>query len=142
MGPYGKFGERYLKHSKDMIWLAGGIGITPFLSLAKHESLFPTGRKIQLIWVFREPKDSTYDSELFVEARRNPRFDYVHWISSQKGRLDAGKISEIMGGDEEMRRRVIMMCGPPKMVSSLAKDLHRRGIPYRNMLFEDFNMLD
>lgn len=142
MGPYGKFGERYMKHDKNMVWLAGGIGITPFLSLAKHESLFPTGRKIQLIWVFRNPKDPTHDSELFLEAKRNHNFDYVHWISSQKGRLNADKVSEIIGGDEELKRRVIMMCGPPKMVSSLAKEFNRKGIPYRNMLFEDFNMLD
>ncbi|MGA1822827.1 MAG: ferric reductase-like transmembrane domain-containing protein [Thermoplasmatota archaeon] len=142
MGPYGKFGERYMKHDKDMVWLAGGIGITPFLSLAKHESLFPTGRRIQLIWVFRDPKDPTHDSELFMEARKNPKFDYVHWISSRKGRLDAEKISEIIGGDEELKRRVIMMCGPPKMISSLARDLKKKGIPYGNMMFEDFDMLD
>ncbi|MGA1873292.1 MAG: ferric reductase-like transmembrane domain-containing protein [Thermoplasmatota archaeon] len=142
MGPYGKFGERYLRHEMDMIWIAGGIGITPFLSMAKHESLFPTGRKIQLIWVFRDPKDPTHDSELFAEARRNPKFDYVHWISSQKGRLDADGISDIIGGDDKLRRRIIMLCGPPKMVSSLSRQLHRKGIPYRRMLFEDFNMLD
>ena len=112
----------------DMIWIAGGIGITPFLSMAKHESLFPTGRKIQLIWVFRDPKDPTHDSELFAEARRNPKFDYVHWISSQKGRLDADGISDSIGGDDELRRRIIMLCGPPKMVSSLSRQLHRKGI--------------
>ncbi|MFW3145302.1 MAG: ferric reductase-like transmembrane domain-containing protein [Thermoplasmatota archaeon] len=142
MGPYGKFGERYLKHDRDMVWIAGGIGITPFLSLAKHESLFPTGRKIQLIWIFREPKDPTHDSELFMEARKNPKFDYVHWISSQKGRIDAEKISEIFGGDEELKRRIIMLCGPPQMIASVSRQLHKKGIHYRNMLFEDFNMLD
>jgi predicted ferric reductase len=142
MGPYGKFGARYLEHRKDMIWLAGGIGITPFLSLAKHESMFPTGRKIQLIWVFRDPKDPTHDSELFTETRRNPKFNYVHWISSQKGKLGVDDVVEIIGEEDELKRRVIMMCGPPNMVSSLAKELHKKGIPYRNMLFEDFNMLD
>ena len=142
MGPYGKFGERYLRHDKDMVWIAGGIGITPFLSLAKHESMFPTGRKIKLIWVFRNPKDPVHDSELFSEARKNKNFDYVHWISSQKGRIDADRVSEILGGDDELRRRIILMCGPPQMMRSISKQLHKKGIPYRHMLFEDFQMLD
>ncbi|MGA1848330.1 MAG: ferric reductase-like transmembrane domain-containing protein [Thermoplasmatota archaeon] len=142
MGPYGKFGARYLKHKRDMVWIAGGIGITPFLSLAKHESLFPSGRRIHLIWVFRDPKDPTHDSELFMEARRNPNFDYIHWISSQKGRIDADSVLEIIGGDGELKRRTIMMCGPPRMIASLSKQFRRKGIPYRRMLFEDFDMLD
>ena len=142
MGPYGKFGERYLKHDKDMVWIAGGIGITPFLSLAKHESIYPTGRKIKLIWVFRNPKDPVHDSELFAEGRKNPNFDYVHWISSQKGRIDVDAISDLVGGEEELRRRIILMCGPPKMMRSISKQLHKKGIPYRHILFEDFNMLD
>jgi predicted ferric reductase len=142
MGPYGKFGARYLKHKRDMIWIAGGIGITPFLSLAKHESLFPTGRRINLIWVFKDPKDPTHDSELFMEARKNPNFDYIHWISSQRGRIDADNVSDIIGGDGELRRRTIMMCGPPEMIASLSKQFRKKGIPYRRMLFEDFDMLD
>ncbi|MFO8050734.1 MAG: ferric reductase-like transmembrane domain-containing protein [Thermoplasmatota archaeon] len=142
MGPYGKFGERYLKHDRDMVWIAGGIGITPFLSLAKHESMFPTGRRIDLVWVFRDPQDRGHDPELATEARRNPDFDYVHWISSRKGRIDADAISDLVGGDHELRKRMILMCGPPKMVYSLSRQLHRKGVSYRRMLFEDFNMLD
>jgi len=142
MGPYGKFGARYLKHDRDMVWIAGGIGVTPFLSLAKHESLFPTGRRIHLIWVFKDPKDPTHDSELFMEARRNENFDYIHWISSQKGRIDADRVSDIIGSDDELRKRTIMMCGPPQMTASLSKQFHKKGIPYRRMLFEDFDMLD
>lgn len=142
MGPYGKFGARYFKHDRDMVWIAGGIGITPFLSLAKHESLFPTGRKILLIWAFQDPKDPIYDAELSAESGRNPKFKYVPWVSSRRGRIDADKVSRIVGGDDELKRRTIMMCGPPGMVTSLSRQFHSRGIKYRNMLFEDFDMLD
>ncbi|MBN1539101.1 MAG: ferric reductase-like transmembrane domain-containing protein [Candidatus Thermoplasmatota archaeon] len=142
MGPYGKFGARYFRHDRDMVWIAGGIGITPFLSLAKHESLFPTGRKVILIWAFQDPEDSIYDGELSAESRRNPKFRYIPWVSSRKGRIDADKVSRMVGGDGELKKRTIMMCGPPGMVTSLSGQFHSRGIPYRNMLFEDFDMLD
>lgn len=142
MGPYGKFGKRYLEHKKDMIWVAGGIGITPFLSLAKHESLFPTGRRIHLIWVIRGFKDAFHDSELFVEAKRNEKFDYLHWFSGQKGRITTEDIIEMIGGKEEVQRRLIFMCGPPSMMENISKGLHKMGVPYRNIIYEDFNMLD
>jgi len=64
MGPYGRFGERYLKHDQDMVWIAGGIGITPFLSLAKHESLFPMGRNINLIWAVDNKEDAFHGHEI------------------------------------------------------------------------------
>lgn len=142
MGPYGKFGERYLSHNRDMVWIAGGIGITPFLSLAKHETLHPTYRKIQLIWVMKEPKDAFHDSELFVEAKNNQRFDYQHWFSKRMGRIDTKDIIEMVGGKEEICKRIIFLCGPPQMMASLSKGLHKQGIPYKNLIYEDFDMLD
>ncbi len=142
MGPYGKFGERYLRHDRDMIWVAGGIGITPFLSLAKHESFFPTGRRIHLIWVIKNQKDAFHDSELFVEARKNRMFDYIHWFSVDRGRITANDVSDIIGGKTELKNRLIFMCGPPAMMESLSKGFRKMGVPYRHIIYEDFNMLD
>jgi predicted ferric reductase len=51
-------------------------------------------------------------------------------------------ILDIVGGKEELRRRAIFMCGPPGMMEQLSKDLHRKGVPYRNIIYEDFDMLD
>jgi predicted ferric reductase len=142
MGPYGKFGERYLMHDRDMVWVAGGIGITPFLSLAKHESISPTGRRIHLIWVIRNNKDAFHDSELFIEARKNENFDYIHWFSSEKGRITGDDVSALVGGEQEMRKRLIFMCGPPAMMYSLSRGFRKQGVPYGHIIYEDFNMLD
>ncbi len=142
MGPYGKFGEKYLRHDKDMIWIAGGIGITPFLSLAKHETISSTERRIHLIWVIKNRKDAFHDSELFIEAKRNEQFDYIHWFTSEKGRIKASDIVEIVGGKDELKSRAIFMCGPPGMMYSLSKGFKGLGIHNRNIIYEDFNMLD
>ena len=142
MGPYGRFGERYLKHDKDMIWIAGGIGITPFLSLAKHESIHPTDRNIDLVWVIKNKNEAFHDHELINETKRNSKFSYVHWFSDKKGRITAHNIIRQIGGRDEVKKRIVFLCGPPGLMYALAKGLHKYGIPYRHIVFEDFNMLD
>lgn len=142
MGPYGRFGERYLKHDQDMIWIAGGIGITPFLSLAKHESLFPTGRNIHLIWVVRNQNDAFHDHELKEESLKNEKFTYAHWFSDEQGRITCDDVTRIIGGKKEVQKRIVFMCGPPPMMYSLSKGLRKNGVPYHRIIFEDFNMLD
>jgi predicted ferric reductase len=38
-GPYGRFGDKLFTSSRDMVWVAGGIGVAPFLFLAEYLSL-------------------------------------------------------------------------------------------------------
>jgi len=142
MGPYGRFGERYLEHDKDMIWIAGGIGITPFLSLAKHESLFPTGRKIHLIWIVRNQDEAFHNQELIKESLKNKKLRYTHWFSDEQGRITCDDVTRIIGGKQELQKRLVFMCGPPPMMYSLSKGFHQEGLSYHQIIFEDFNMLD
>ena len=142
MGPYGRFGERYLAHDKDMIWIAGGIGITPFLSLAKHESLFPTGRKIHLIWSVNNKKEAFHDHELVEESSKNKNLKYTHWIADEKGFITADDVIQLIGGKKEVQKRIIFLCGPPPMMYSISRGLRKKGVPYHHIVFEDFNMLD
>ncbi len=141
MGPYGRFGERYLSHEYDMVWIAGGIGITPFLSLAKHESIHPTKRKILLIWARKEKQDP-YDKELEFESLKNSHFEFIAWVSEERKRLTADDIMYLVGGKAELKRKYFFLCGPPAMMYQLSHRLHKLGVSYHHIAFEDFNMLD
>ncbi|MBN2603826.1 MAG: ferric reductase-like transmembrane domain-containing protein [Candidatus Thermoplasmatota archaeon] len=142
MGPYGTFGESYLLHDKDMVWIAGGIGITPFLSLAKHESNFPSGRKIVLYWATKNKEEAFHDKELKSETKRNNNFKYIPWFSNKKGLLHVNDI--VIGLEEKLKldNIKILMCGPPPMMYSLSRGFNKLGVNYDNIIFEDFNMLD
>jgi len=142
MGPYGTFGKSYLTHDKDMLWIAGGIGITPFLSLAKHESKFPSGRKIVLLWAIKNLDDAYHDKELLAETKKNENFEYIPWFSDEQGRINSKEVIDIIKDKIDFRNIKILMCGPPPMVYSLSRDFHRFGVSYHDILFEDFNMLD
>lgn len=142
MGPYGTFGQRCLKHNQDMVWIAGGIGITPFLSLAAHESLHPTGRNIRLIWVAKNKNDAFHSNELVATMKTNPSFSYIHWFSNEQGTITADDILHILGKEKPLKNYLFFMCGPPPMMYALSKGLHKKGVSYRHIIFEDFNMLD
>ncbi|MEM0448427.1 MAG: ferric reductase-like transmembrane domain-containing protein [Methanomassiliicoccales archaeon] len=141
MGPYGKFGERYLAQRRDMIWLAGGIGITPFLSMAKHERRQPPKRRVDLVWVYSDPSDMAYEEEILKEMKGRQSFHYHHWNSRTMGRIDAVKLASLVGGVEELRRRAIFVCGPPALMRSMFDQLVRLGVTPRNIIYEDFNLL-
>jgi len=142
MGPYGKFGESYLKHDKDMLWIAGGIGITPFLSLAKHESNHPSGRNIFLLWATKNKEDAFHDKELEAEKNKNKNFEYILWSSKERGRLNINHVVKMIEKKMDINEIKILMCGPSPMIYGLSRSFHKLGIPYHNILFEDFNMLD
>ena len=142
MGPYGTFGESCLKHEKDMLWIAGGIGITPFLSLAKHESNYPSGRKIILIWATKDKCTAFHDKELAAESEKNKDFEYIAWFSNKMGRLNINEIEKIVKNKMQLKNIKILMCGPPPMIYNLSRGFHKKGVTYHNIIFEDFNMLD
>jgi len=142
MGPYGKFGDSYLQNDMDMLWIAGGIGITPFLSLAKHESNYPSNRKIILIWATKDKCTAFHDRELAAEMKKNKNFEYISWFSSNKGRLNINEVEKIIKNRMQLKNIKILMCGPPPMVYSLSRGFHKMGVTYHNIVFEDFNMLD
>jgi predicted ferric reductase len=142
MGPYGTFGESCLKHEKDMLWIAGGIGITPFLSLVKYESNFPSGRKIILIWATKNKSTAFHDRELNSEIKKNKNFEYIAWFSSKRGRLNINEVEKIIKNKMKLKNIKILMCGPPPMIYNLSRSFHKMGVKYHNIVFEDFNMLD
>lgn len=141
MGPYGKFGERYLGQRKDMLWVAGGIGITPFLSMARNEAKNPGDRKVDLIWSYSRPPEGIYNDELVKEAAKSEKLRFTPWVSQERGRLNADRIAELLGGKDKLMDRTIFLCGPLPMMESLTRQFIKLGVRPGNIVFEDFNLL-
>ena len=63
-GPFGRFGHLFLAPEKDLIMIAGGIGITPMLSMLRHMAHVGDTRFVTLIWSNRSKKDLVFSAEL------------------------------------------------------------------------------
>ncbi len=124
-GPYGAFGK-YSKRNKQL-WIAGGIGITPFLSMLKEVS----NKEITLIHVV-----SAEEHLIYQKAIKESGIKYVPYISKKEGRIDVEKImklSPIKGID-------ILMCGPLPMMKDLKKQFKKQGVSGNHIFFEDFTI--
>ncbi|WP_240611649.1 ferredoxin reductase family protein [Roseovarius nitratireducens] len=132
-GPYGRFDFR--KGGARQIWLAGGIGITPFLAWA--ESLTETERRtIHLVHCVRTPEEAIGVETLQAAAARNPRFSYQLVATAREGRLTAERLTEM--APFALRDADLWFCGPKGLKDGILEGLKARGQTPRRVRFEHF----
>ncbi len=133
-GPNGSFYYEPLMDTGDLVFLAGGSGVTPFASILQDTAGKP-GLNIQLLYGSRSPDDIIFKDELdrLAEANDNIRVDYV--ISEPPtgwdglcGLLDAETIRQLVG---EVAGKTFFMCGPQALYSLCQDSLERLGVPGR-----------
>lgn len=134
-GPYGRFNP--LHGSKQQVWLAGGIGITPFLSTLR--SMSPEhGHEIHLFYSVREREEAIYLEDMQEIASRIGGVK-IHLIASNDGgRLTADKVASKL--EAEPADYSYYFCGPRPMLKALTTGLTAMGVRKRAIHFEEFEM--
>lgn len=127
-GPYGKFSSAYAKE-REQIWIAGGIGITPFLSLIKDYYT----QKVILYWCVSEKKEAHYQKELEDISERNPLFEFILWESNQRGHLTIEDLSI-----REFQNKSFFICGPQALKENIIKQLRQEGVASKHIYDEEF----
>jgi len=134
-GPYGTLSHLRLANPRQ-VWIAGGIGITPFLSMAR--SLDGSGHEIDLYYCTAAADQAYFLEELFQVADRNPR---VRVIPIRKADLGLLSADDIEGASRGLPDKEILICGPPIMIHNLTGQLQARGVPRGRIHYEDFSFL-
>lgn len=135
-GPFGEFS--YINSiNEDQVWIAGGVGVTPFVSMASTV-LNEDRYKIILLYCVKNNEEAVYLNDFQnIANQSNGKFVFDLYCSDSKGRLDMEKIkSEI---PENLMTKDFYICAPPVMIMSLADQLVENGIPSKNIHFEEFN---
>jgi predicted ferric reductase len=134
-GPFGSFS--YLKvDNPRQIWIAGGIGITPFLSMAR--SLEPSEREIDFYYAMEDGHQGYYLDEFYAIADRVPRFRV---IPIRRDRLGFVTAADIEGVSRNLALKDILICGPPPMVQALTAQLGDVGVPRERIHYELFGFV-
>jgi predicted ferric reductase len=135
-GPYGTFGQ--IPKSEKAIWIAGGIGVTPFLSQLHSEIYQQRYKSISFYYAYRTSEEGIYDGEIREIANRIPYCRYVKWCSNERKRLTADAINQETPIDSV---DAIFCCGPPPMMEGLKKQFLQLGLPEDKFHFENFSFL-
>lgn len=136
-GPYGGFTYKNAEKRKQ-IWIAGGIGITPFMSMARTLRESKQHYDVDLYYSFRDWDDGVFVDELREIAKRVPSFEVFVFPTSIEGRLDGGKIASLSGGLED---KEVFICGPKSKMKSLRQEFTKMGAPRRLIHTEEFKLL-
>lgn len=134
-GPYGRFNP--LEGPARQVWLAGGIGITPFISTLR--SIEPGhGKEIHLFYCVREREEALYIDEMEALAAQVDDV-HIHLITSNDGgRLTADRVAERIS--QTPAEYSYYFCGPRPMLNALRTGLEAKGVPSRAFHFEEFEM--
>jgi predicted ferric reductase len=132
-GGYGRFNHR--RGGKKQIWLAGGIGVTPFLAMARHLK-GDEGQQIHMVYCVRDRREAIGLETFEAQARTLGNFSFVLHDSSADGRLDAAKLAT--GSVIDPSGADLWFCGPPPLREAIVKGLKELGKKPRRIEFERF----
>lgn len=133
-GPYGRF-DAAKTAGKKQIWLAGGIGLTPFLSKLRAMQS-GDDRQIHLVYAAREEQDAIFLDELKARAKELGNITLIPLFSEEGNFARVDKMRENL--PDPLSTYEYFMCGPKPMIDGLMKDLKKAGVSRRNIHTEAF----
>jgi ferredoxin-NADP reductase len=143
-GPYGNLGF-HNNMARPAVFLAGGIGITPFRSMIWQATHTQSAHKMYLFYSVRRAEDAAFLEEIQAMKNLNPRFECIATITQPDKRKngwhgETGHITQEMLekwiGD--INTPIYYIAGPPEMVSGVRLMLSTAGINDDDIRAEEF----
>lgn len=130
-GPFGCFNFKDAKCNKQL-WLAGGIGITPYLSFIKE---LDNNYDITLVWSVKRLSEANYKEEIEDNAAKNPNLKFILNDTETKGLFTIDQLYKSV----DLKNTSIFICGPEVMRESYIKQLLQKGVSIKDIHFEEFS---
>lgn len=143
-GPFGRFSHVVHPELRDLVFIAGGIGITPLMSNLRHMRDTGADKQVLLLYANRTEEDIVFRDELAaLKAGEKPRFEVIHIIShpgdewsGEKGHLDKEKLQRLCG--DRLARSTFFLSGPPGLVAAMVATLDKVGVDSSRISVEYF----
>ncbi|HEY4853929.1 MAG TPA: FAD-binding oxidoreductase [Streptosporangiaceae bacterium] len=141
-GPFGVFTLRE-GHDTDLIFVGGGAGMAPILSLLRSMAERGIERKATFYYGARGRRDLCFEEELRALEETLPAFRYVPALSEPAegdGWVgEVGLITDVVQRHEAgLKGAHAYVCGPPPMVEAAMPLLTRLGVPEKHVYYDKF----
>lgn len=136
-GPYGRFTYSNFEN-KNQIWIAGGIGITPFLSMARSMAQKSGDYNILFYYSVKNEAEFLFKDELIKIGESCKNIKIIFWVADKSGFLTA---EEITKNTSDIKAKDIFVCGPPMMMKSLRTQFVELGVENNRIHSEEFALL-
>ena len=144
-GPFGSL-TLHNKLGRAAVFLAGGIGITPFMSMLRHAAYSALQQRLVLLYANRRPEDAAFLSELqrlegenrnflLVAAMTRMQESRLPW-TGETGTIDEALLKRMVA---ELPEPIYYVAGPPAMVGALRDTLERVGVDSDDIRSEEFH---
>lgn len=141
-GPFGRFYPE--EDCRDIVFIAGGIGVTPFFSVIKEKINSKPKPKISLLYSNKTISDIAFFDELNKLKENKVIDNLVHFITQEKG--EHPLVQEYSRINRELLKKYLVsfgkrnyyLCGSVQFVNTVWKDLKESGVPEENIFTESF----
>jgi predicted ferric reductase len=146
-GPFGSFSIDHHPNAKAFVFIAGGIGITPMMSMLRTLADRKDARPLTLIYANKTFETATFLEEIETLTQRI-NLKVVHVLESppdgwsgEKGFVNADILQRHLPGEQKPNKCEIFVCGPEPMMDAVESALIRIGVPMGDFHSERFAMV-
>jgi len=145
-GPFGDFviDEQF---DRNIILLAAGIGVTPFVSMLRYANESKQPNNFTLLYSSQYQSGIALHNEIRSLEAANPKFKAAYFITkgeidelhdhhALKGRITEERLNKITDG--QYNRYSFFICGPGRFIEEMRSILERNGTDDHRIVTEDF----
>ncbi len=145
-GPFGFLILDEVENNKDIVFVAGGIGITPFFSIIQDYLKIDNSKKMILFYSNRNLDSIIFKKELEKIKEKYQNFEIYHFLSREKQSqnlqnnifLKRLEIKNIEQKINDITNYNYFICGSVSYVNDFWKGLKEKGVDEDNIFIEAF----
>ena len=144
--PFGRFSYTHHLKASGQVFIAGGIGITPVISMLRHMRDVKYNQPVILLWGLTTMNDFVCHDELMAITSQMKNIKIIPVVSrdsnysGEKGYIDAEKIKRLLLSEPWIKKAEFYVCGPSPLMEPNLKNLRTLGISRIHIHHEKFSL--